>query len=533
MNNTPKLSGVTACYVRRGSGFAVYACLVLLAALTAVGCSNTGAKSDNPPTVAATNPSRLRLGVTTPSQNGVVAVVNNLTADSYIGISSNGRLTDRVIINPQWEPDMSAITVTLRPNLKFHDGTAVDLAIFKEALTAALKAAQQPGTNVTFKSVIGVELVTRKDGTTEPDKLRIRLSRPEAFFLEDLANQTLRKPGADDIATGPFQLVSSEGNVKLKAFADYYRGRPKISELEVQHFAESRAAWAALMRNDIEAVSEMLESAIVGQNNVRAYAFVRPYYYQLLFNVRNPALKNPAVRQALSYAIDRKAVVEQALGAQGIVAESPIWPFHWAHSTAQKVYVHNSEAATLRLDSVGLKVKKSAVPGQMPSRLRIRCLIPANNAQFEKMALLLQKQLYEIGVDLAIETEDARNLMPRFAKGGSDAVLVTRSSGRSLAWTYLSFHSSESPGGYSAADHVLEKLRQTTDEATIRAGVSDLQQILHDDPPAIFIAWPKVARVVNSRIDVPKEETTESTAGRDVLSSLWQWDPNPNSTRPR
>jgi ABC-type transport system substrate-binding protein len=468
------------------------------------------------------------MGVTTPSRAAVTPFVNNLTADSYIGIASNGRLTDRVIMNPQWEPDMSAITVTLRPNLKFHDGTPVDLAIFKEALTATLKAAQPQGTNVTFKSVTGVELVAKKDGTTEPDKLRIRLSRPEAFFLEDLANQTLRKPGADQIATGPFQVVSSEGNVKLKAYKEYYRGTPKITDLEIQHFAEARAAWAALARKDIEAVSEMLESAIVGQSNVKAYPFVRPYYYQLLFNVRNPVLKNPGVRQALSYAIDRKAVVEHALSAQGMVAEGPIWPFHWAYSTAQKVYTHNSDSATVRLDSAGFKVKKAAQAGQMPSRFRIRCLVVANNAQFEKIALMLAKQFSEIGVDLAIETETAPNLMARLEKGDFDTVLVTRSSGRSLAWTYLSFHSSESPGGYSAADKVLEMLRRTTEEAAIRAGVSDLQQILHDDPPAIFIAWPKVARVVSARFEV--DDTTEangrdSIAGRDVLSTLWQWKP--------
>jgi len=526
LNTTPKVSGVTACYVRRGSGFAVYACLVLFSALTASGCSQSEGRPST--TDAPANPSLLRIGVPTPSPNAVNNLVDNLTADSYIGIAVNGRLTERVITSWQWLPDMSAITVTLRPNLKFHDGTPVDLAIFKDALTASLKADQQAGTNVTFKSVTGVELVKKEDGTTEPDKLRITLSRPEAFFLEDLANRSLRKPGADQIGTGPYQLVSSDGKVKLKAFKDYYRKTPQITDLEIQRFEESRAAWAALMRKDIDAVHEMSENQIApGQKEIRAYPFVRPYYYQLLFNVRNPILKNPAVRQALSYGIDRQVVVEHALGGQGIVAEGPIWPFHWAYSTAQKVYTHNSDSATLRLDSAGFKIKKAAQPGQMPSRLRIRCLIIGNQAQYERIAQILQKQLYEIGVDLAVEAEPTPVVMARLQKGDFDTVLVIRTSGRSLAWTYLSFHSSQSPGGYSAADKVLENLRRTTAEPSIRAGVSDLQQILHDDPPAIFLAWPKVARVVNTRFNVPPDEGTEPTAGRDVFSGLWQWRPNP------
>ncbi len=44
----------------------------------------------------------------------------------------------------------------------------------------------------------------------------------------------------------------------------------------------------------------------------------------------------------------------------------------------------------------------------------------------------------------------------------------------------------------------------------MRTAVSDLQQIFHDDPPAIFIAWPKVARVVSAKFVVPDEEGLRS-----------------------
>ena len=513
------------------SSVGVYACVVSLAAGVALGCTKP---ASNPPgqTGTASDPNLLRIGVATPSNNAVTQLVNNLTADSYVGIGWNGRLAERVVTSWAWQPGMSGVTVSLRPKLQFHDGTPVDLQIFREALLATLKAKQPAGTNVSFKSVTSVDLVLKEDGTYADDQLLIKLSRPEAFFLDDLANQSLRKPKSDQIGTGPFRLESSEGNVRLAAFKEYYRGAPKISALEIHRFAEPRAAWTALMRDEIDAVHEMMENTIApGQKALRAYSFVRPYYYQLLFNVRHPILKNAGVRQALSYGIDRQAVVEHALGGQGTVAEGPIWPYHWAYSTAQKVYTHNSEAATLRLDSAGLKVKKAPQPGQMPSRLRIRCLIVANNAQFEKLALILQKQLYEIGVDLQIEPEPGETFLGRLNTGNFDTVLVTRTSGRSLAWTYLSFFSSESPGGYSAADKVLDTLRRTTAEPTIRAAVSDLQQILHDDPPAIFIAWPKVARVVSAKFEVPEEDNADRASGRDVLSSLWQWKPTGAPTR--
>ena len=173
---------------------------------------------------------------------------------------------------------------------------------------------------------------------------------------------------------------------------------------------------------------------------------MRPYYVQLVFNIRHPLLKQATVRQALSYAVDRQAIIDLALNRQGTIADGPIWPYHWAYSTAPKVYTHNTEAATLRLDAAGLRLPKTAKAGQMPARFRLKCLTLAKDPRYEKIALILQKQFYEIGVDMEIEALPARDLISRLRSGNFDLVLMERTSGRSLAWTYLSFHSSQNPG---------------------------------------------------------------------------------------
>ena len=198
------------------------------------------------------------------------------------------------------------------------------------------------------------------------------------------------------------------------------------------------------------------------------------------------------------------------------MAEGPIWPFHWAYSTAQKAYAHNTEAATLRLDSAGFPMRP-ATQGQMPSRFRLRCLTVAKESRFENIALVLQKQLYEIGVDLQIEALTTDEMVKRLSVGDFDTILIQRASARSLGWAYSTFHSTRMPIGYSAADQVLDRLRSTANDGEVRTAVSDLQQIFHDDPPAIFIAWPKVTRAVSVKFQVSDE------GGPDVLSSLWRW----------
>jgi peptide/nickel transport system substrate-binding protein len=446
-------------------------------------------------------------------------VINNFVTDSIIGIGWDGSPVDRLVSDPEWTPDQLALTLRLKPNLKFHDGMPIDRSYFRQRLAVILKAPQTPGTNVSYQSVTSVELDPDSD-----DRIIIKLSRPEAFLLGDLANSSLPHPTDENISTGPYKVVTTGPRARLAAFDDYYRGRPKIDFLEVEGFEEQRASWAALMRGEIDALHEITPTAIdfvqaEGQTNVHTYPFVRPYYVQLVFNIRHPLLKQATVRQALSYAVDRQAIIDLALNRQGTIAEGPIWPYHWAYSTAPKVYTHNTEAATLRLDAAGLRLPKTATPGQMPARFRLKCLTLAKDQRYEKIALILQKQFYEIGVDMEIEAVPVRELISRLSSGKFDLVLTERTSGRSLVWTYLSFHSSQNPAGYSAADKVLDHLRQTTANAGVRTAVSDLQRIFHDDPPAIFIFWPKVARVVSSKFVVPDE------GGKDVMSRFWLWRP--------
>ena len=61
--------------------------------------------------------------------------------------------------------------------------------------------------------------------------------------------------------------------------------------------------------------------------------------------------------------------------------------------------------------------------------------------------------------------------------------------------------------------------RGVSDEQT-RTAVAELQQVLYDDPPAIFIAWPEAARAVRGTFEVP------SDSNPDVMGTLWRWKPS-------
>ena len=145
----------------------------------------------------------------------------------------------------------------------------------------------------------------------------------------------------------------------------------------------------------------------------------------------------------------------------------------------------------------------------------------------ERVGLEVQKQLYDVGVDMAFEVVPIQEYDVRIREGRFDAVLVDMISGPALARPHVFWGSARREGlhafGYENAEaaRLFELLRTSTNEGAIRSAVSRLQRVLLDDPPALFLAWNQRARAVRRNFRVAE-------SGRDPLFTIWQWAENPD-----
>ena len=449
-------------------------------------------------------PLTLQVGVALPRPGvrgaGIGAVMQTLSSETLLVADRVGRVQPRICEKWEWAEEGRVLRLTLRPNVRFHDDTELTPQVAAEILRLAFA---QPDTPPSFASVTAVKPVP-------PNVVEIHLRQIEALLPSDLPEIPIVK-GKERIGTGPFR-VSHESPMTFTAFDAYYQGRPDIGRVEIKPYPTLRSAWTAMMRGDINMLHEVSREAahfVEQESSVRSYPFLRPYYFFVGFNVRHPVLGRREVRQALSQAVDRAAIVRDAMDGRGEPADGPIWKYFWAYSEAERRLAYNPEAARLRLDSAGFPVVASR-PGAMPSRLRFTCLMYGEDPRFERIALVLQKQLYDIGVDMQLEAVPLTNLAKRVQSGDYDAFLLEMLSGRSLTWLYRAWRS-RPPGvpveffasGYTAADAVLDRLRHTITEPETREAIGELQRVLYDDPPALFLAWPQASRAVSADIDVP------------------------------
>jgi peptide/nickel transport system substrate-binding protein len=473
--------------------------------------------------VAPATPVLLRVGTGTPRtgnpNSGVSALIDSLALEAPLATDWYGRPSARAITDWQWVEDGLGLRLHLQPGLTFHDGTPLTNRLAAQIIDARLRI-ENSGT-VPSSSILSV----LPEGSTD---IVIRTSRPEGFLLSDLSLLNFSLPDHPRVGTGPFQLVSGEPEVKMRAFAGYRGGEAKIGEIEISRFDSQRAAWAAMMRGEINLLYDVSGDAVEfvqAESTVHTFSFARAYYHALVFNNSRPPFTDRQVRRALNLAVDRQQIVQTALKGLGQPTDNPIWPYHWAYPTDLPSYSYDREGARRLLDERGLVGGRTRGTGGMPARMTFTCLLPEHDQRLEAIARVLQKQLFSLGVDMNVVPLPMQALGARAMRQDYDALLIEFGSLRSLAFLYGTFHSPlpEIPGrlpmGYSGADAALDALRAALSDDETRTAVRALRQALHDDPPAVFLDWSQGVRALDTQFAPPEE------FNRDIWGSIQKWQP--------
>ena len=455
----------------------------------------------------------LRVGTQDTSEASSV-LTQLLFAEPLLGLDWHGRASGRLATDWSWRDGGRTLEVRLRAGVKFHDGVAVNA----EIVAAILQQQRQKDRTGAFEYVTAIEA---PDSAT----LLFRLSRVDAFVVDAVADTLVVDDNKPDIGTGPFRILTRRPLIQAEKNDDYYRGSPGIDQIRIVTYDTQRAAWAAMMRGEVDMVQEVNREVVEfleGASRFEMYSSIRPFYIPLVFNLRHPILSHVEVRRALVESIDRQEIVKRAMRGHGQVADDPVWPFHWAYNASAQRYTYDPVGASRRLDAAGLPIRPATEPGRMPSRFEIKCLFYNKDFQFERIALLVQRQLAKVGVDLVLEGVDQKTMITRAGRGEFESYLFQMNSGRSFDWTYRFWHSPVGAqiyqnSGYMGVDGALDQLRKARTDAEVRIAVADLRRRFYEDVPAAFLAWPEVTRAVDASFDVGDR------ADPEIFVNLWRW----------
>lgn len=418
-------------------------------------------------------------------------------------------------------------TIKLKSGISFHDGSELDsetaiynldrLYHFNTAIKAYDPDYQKSSE---YGQIVSMDIVdnltfTVTHASAIPDFDLLLAYEGSAMFA--LASFDESRAIQNPIGTGPYKYKSyDEGQqiLTLSKFEGYRLGEPKLDEVRFQNIADATARLAALKSGAVDVISDVggimpqqAGEVLSDSNLILAQRQVSTVHYICMNTSEGRLFNSREMRNALSLCVDRETIVGDLLLGYGAEAVSVLTDISSDWTVDCGYSFDPAEAKAL---------KESAVGGDTQSAVIVVSSALTGRWPYQDVALMLQAQLREIGVEATIETVDAATWSERLKTGDYDISLhpFTVSAGEP---NYFFTRNMRSTGanniarGYGISDAELDGLIDSVatepDKSARQDYYRSMQQLVKEND-YIIPAWYDVTlyamnkRVQNFEIDV-------------------------------
>jgi peptide/nickel transport system substrate-binding protein len=421
-----------------------------------------------------------------------------------------------------WEisPDGLTITFKLRKGVKWQDGapfTAQDV-MFTYQLMVDPKTPTAYGED--YKQVKKAEVL---------DDYTFRVTYPQPFapalgswtlailpkhLLEgqDITKSPLAR---HPIGTGPFKFREwrTGDKIILSYNPDYFEGRPYLNGYiylvkpdQATMFLELKAG--NIDRMGLTPLQDKRQTEYAKfQETFNKYKYVSFAYTYLGYNLEDQRFADRRVRQALTYAINKKEIVDGVLLGLGQEATGPYKPGTWFSNPNVPRFDYNPEKAKALLAEAGWHPNSQGILEKDGKPFEFTILTNQGNDLRVRTGEIIQRRLRDVGILVKIRTVEWAAFLKEFIdKGRFEAVLLGWTTGQDPD-AFDVWHSSKTKPGelnfihYNnpEVDRLLEEGRHTFDREKRRQAYFRFQEILAEDQPYTFLFVPDALPAVHKR----------------------------------
>lgn len=318
--------------------------------------------------------------------------------------------------------------------------------------------------------------------------------------------------GANPIGDGPYLLkrwVHGQDLV-LSPNPRYWRGEPRLREIDVKFIPDANTVAAALRTHEIDVIdgiSKPLIPQLRGMSGVTFRQNLLANYRHMAFNCKNPILRDVRVRRAIAQAVDVDRIIRDVYGGYGVRAATDIPPFSWA-ATELPAIPYDPAAARRLLDDAGWKAGPDGIRSKNGRRLELTISSATGNRPNTRAEEIIAQSMAGLGVDMTVKNYAASVLFARNGPlyGGTYDVEWTVSTEGSDpdnigVWgcDYMP------PRGANTAfycnrevDRYLRDAETHYDQARRKSDYAAAWKIMLRDVPALMIYWDKEVIATNS-----------------------------------
>jgi len=419
--------------------------------------------------------------------------------------------------------DGRAYTFRLRPGVKFHANAHFQPSRDLSADDVLFSLERQWRPDHPFHRISGARYDYFQDsGMAEIlegiDKLddrtvRIRLSRPEAPFLANLAMdftailsaeyaQALLKEGRPErldqepIGTGPFRFVGFQKDVavRYRANPDYWAGKQPIDTLVFSITPNPAVRLTKLKAGECHVMAFPNPTDVARIEADPALRLLRQEGLNvgyMALNTGRPPFNDVRVRRAVNMAIDKGVILDAVYRGAGVAAKNPIPPTLWSYNDAVREHPHDPEAARRLLAEAGFGEGFETDLWYMP-------VSRPYNPDGKRIAEMIQADLAKIGIRLKLVTTEWNSYREKLQDGEASMALFgwTGDNGDPDNFLHVLLGCTAARRGGSnvakwcdpAYDALVTRAKQTSDRTERERLYREAQEIVKREAPWVPIA---------------------------------------------
>src|SRR6266702_1034246 len=461
------------------------------AVLVALGCGTAAAQST------------LRIGLAedpdvldpTLARTYVGRIVFASICDKLFDIDEKLNVVPQLALSYETSADGKAVTIKLRPGVKFHDGEKLDAEAAKFSFERHLTMTgsfRKPE----LAAVDRVEVV-------DPLTVRLVLNAPFSPLIAQLtdragmmvspkaAKEAGDKFGLKPVCAGPYKFVErvQQDRIVVEKFADYWnKNNIHIDRIVYLPLVDATVRLANLKSGGLDLIERLLATDIKdvqADTRLKLSSAIEIGYQGVTLNVGKDKTKGPLsqsakVRQALDLSIDREAINQVVFNGEFKPGNQWVNPDHPYYQKAFPVRGRDIAKAKALL-------KEAGVTGPVS----VDFMVP-KGAETEAVAQVIQSMASEAGFEMKIRVTEFATSLKQAEAGEYQAYLIGWSGRIDPDGNSYVFQKSNAPQNYSAwanpeADKALDDARLVTDQAQRKAIYERLTKLVLDEGPILYI----------------------------------------------
>ncbi len=480
------------------------------------------------------------------ASNGTDEDLVQLIFSSLLKYDSAGNLKNDLAESYEISEDKTLFTFHLKKDVLWHNGqplTAADILFTINLIS-----------DPSYKSPLRYNWQGITTNLVDDSTLTFQIESPYVGFLNNLTFGILPKHiwesvspdkftlidlNLQPIGSGPYKYASlqkdSTGNIisyKLTANPNYFEKKPFISKITLNFYSDDDAALTAYNQKEIMGINSLSPqklSRIELSKGTQIYRLKIPRYFAVFFNqTKSFPLANDEVREALSYATNREAIIENVFSGNALPVYSPFLPGLIGFNAEEKRRDFDLEKAKKILEDHKWAEGKDGIRAKDGRILEIN-LITTDWNDLVQTAEILKEQWTEAGARVNINSLSISDFQQNYIRPREyEAVLFGQTIGANPDFSSF-WHSREKkdPGsnlalfGDDQTDKLIEDGRLDFNNEKRAELYQKLQEKIIEEIPAIFLYSPEYIYPVNKKIRGLEMEILISPARR--FSEIANW----------